>query len=95
MVQSWTITIQKIIRIEINRSFFKKIDLLVLIKEQKKFKSKLTSDSFKCFPKQFTSDSFNWFPKQFNLVFYTKLVVVLTLKILCFLNVQGLFEIFH
>ena len=58
----------------------------MLKKEQKQFKAKLTVDRF------------NWITKQFQinvLCFFTgKVMVVLTLKIVCFLKKQWLIEIF-
>ena len=74
---------QKIIRIVMSRSFFKKISsFFMLIKEQNNSNQ---------------SSLLKWLPKNFQInvfIFFTrKIMVVLAFKIVCFLNKQWLIEL--
>ena len=92
LVQSWTVTIEKIFQIVISRSFLKKFELFYINLRIEEFTSKLTVDRSKWLPKQFQLV----YPFSLLSIFFTrKIVVVLTFKSVCFLNKQWHIELLH
>ena len=77
LVQSWTVTIEKIVRIVISRSLFKK---------KRDFNVNLRTEQF---TSTLIDDRPKWLPKQFSInrsIFFTrKIMLVSNFKSVCFL----------